>query len=114
MKTTLPLTARLSMSMASASELLVEPPRYIWLTPNGGDMGKRQSNLVLVETMVQPFDLGARLGLVGKDKLGLPSLQGEGYRRIESAYAHTSTIATSTREGLLAARKGSAGMKPTC
>ena len=43
------------MSMASASELLVEPPRYIWLTPNGGDMGKRQSNLVLVETMVQPF-----------------------------------------------------------
>ena len=32
------------MGMASESELLVEPPRYFALTPNGGDMGKRQSN----------------------------------------------------------------------
>jgi hypothetical protein len=40
------------MRMASESELLVEPPRYIELTPKGGDMGKRQSNRVLVETKV--------------------------------------------------------------
>jgi hypothetical protein len=54
-QSTLPLTARLSMSKASESELLVEPPRSFGLTLNGGDMGKRQSNQVLVETKVQPL-----------------------------------------------------------
>jgi len=89
MKTTLPLTARLSMSMASESELLSEPPRYIELTPKGGAMGKEVVQpKSWSRRWYSPFGPGARLCLVGKDKLGLPSLQGEGYRRIESAYAH--------------------------
>ncbi len=66
------------MSKASESELLVEPPRHLELTPKGGDMGKRQPNPVLVETKVQPLWSRGTDCQVGKGNPRLSSLQGEG------------------------------------
>jgi hypothetical protein len=102
------------MSKASESELLVEPPRYIEL-PRTVELWVIDSlTEILVKMEVQPFWSKGTALSGRKDKLRLSGLQGEGYRRIESAYPHTLTTATSTREGLLAARKRSAGMKPIC
>jgi hypothetical protein len=57
------------MSMANESELLVEPPRYLGLTPKGGNMGKRQSNRSQdrdggIALLVQGHDLSGRQGQV--------------------------------------------------
>ncbi len=53
------------MSKANESEFLVEPPRYLGLTPKGGDMGKRQSSRSQgrdggIALLVQGHDLSGR------------------------------------------------------